>query len=148
MAKTCSYKDCDRGCYGEFCLQHKPRKPLPAPTKPIKVKRRYIKPESSKSRSERLRVREEWFELNPPDATEDQWYCYLDGLSEQCWTIMDREQIELHGLEHVVPKVRSRALKFSVENLRVACPPCNREKASQTLEQLLSRYEYWGGPRA
>lgn len=141
MGKTCSYQGCDRGCYGEFCLSHKPRKAIVA-------KKRYIKPESDRAKSERLRVREEWFELNPPDATDDQWYCYLDGLSEQCWTLMDKEQIELHGLEHVTPKVKSRKLKFSVDNLRVACPPCNREKGSQTLEQLMMRYEYWGGTRA
>lgn len=117
------------------------------PRKAITTKTRWIKHESDKARSERLRIREEWFSTHPPDATEYQWYCYLDGLSEQCWTLMDREQIELYGLEHVVPKVKSRKLKFDVENLRVACPACNREKGSQTLEQLFSRYEYWGGPR-
>ena len=26
MAKTCQYKDCERGCYGEFCLWHSPKK--------------------------------------------------------------------------------------------------------------------------
>lgn len=38
MSKTCSYNGCDRGCYGELCIQHKPRKPLPKATKPIKQK--------------------------------------------------------------------------------------------------------------
>lgn len=139
MAKICSREGCERGCYGEFCLIHKPRKPLQA-------KSRYIKPESDKNRERRLKVRDKWFDQNPPDI-DSKWYCYLDGLSEQCWTLMDREQIEQHGLEHVIAKVKNPSLKFEVANLRVACPPCNAVKGSWRLEQLLGMYEYWGGPR-
>lgn len=114
-----------------------------------KAKKRYIKPESGKNRERRLKARELWFEQNPPETPDGKWFCYLDGLSEyNCWGTMSREEIEQHGLEHVIAKVKDPSLKFEVANLRVACPPCNRLKGSWRLDQLLAAYEHWSGPRA
>lgn len=137
MCKSCG----GSGHYKINCL-------MTARTVP-KAKKRYIKPESDKAKERRLKVREEWFELNPPDAPDGRWYCYLDGLSEYgCWSVLSREQIEEHGLEHVISKARSRAKKFDVANLRAACPACNQVKRSWSVEELLGMYEHWGGPRS
>lgn len=146
MSKVCQWEGCERGCYGEFCLMHKPRKPIKSSGEPIKVRKRYIKHESDKSRQKRQATVIEWFRTNSPDAGDGFWYCYLDGLSEKCWFTMSADQITKYGLEHVTPKVKSRAKKFDVDNLAVACPPCNKMKASWTLEQLKERYPEWEGP--
>lgn len=138
MAKTCSYTGCDRGCYGDFCLQHKPRKPITA-------KKRYIKPESDKERSKRLKTAQRWYNSkhNKPDPYTGQWDCYLNGLSQNCLGKVDEYTI---NLDHVIPKVKAPELKYFIKNLRAACQPCNKKKGSWTLDQLKERYPDWGGP--
>lgn len=137
MGRVCDWLGCSaRTTKGTLCFQHRPRTPL-------KTKRRYIKPESDKAREQRVRVREEWFKVNPPDFHGVAWYCYLNKLSPDCWVVMNEVQIMKHGLEHVTPKVKSRALKFEVSNLRAACPPCNKLKGSRTIEQCIRKYGWW-----
>lgn len=139
MSKVCSRPGCKRGTRtNDLCLYHRPRTP-------IKARVRYIKSESNKARIARIQVRDEWFKQHPPNMY-GLWECYLRGLSPTCWLGLNKSEIIRYGLEHKVPKVKSRSLKFEVSNLAAACPPCNKLKGSRTLEQLSDIYLDWHGP--
>lgn len=131
---TCTV--CGKRAYSEYCMQHKPRTP-------IKSKRHYIKPESDKERSKRLKTAQRWYNIFKPDPYTGEWDCYLNGLARNCLRKVDEYSIVL---EHVEPKVKAPEKRYRVKNLRPSCQPCNKKKASWTLDQLAERYPDWEGP--
>jgi 5-methylcytosine-specific restriction endonuclease McrA len=121
-------KTCDKKCYGEYCFQHKPRKPL---------KRTPIKNNPSKRTRQDKRFREIYLDTH---ANEYGYYeCYLKT-TEMCPKVLTREQATI---EHVIPKgsVKGRNLRFNEDNIRIACFPCNGDKGSQSLENYLKSKE-------
>lgn len=82
----------------------------------------------------RLKLRDEWFELNPPDK-EGYWYCYL-RISPNCPYRLDKKTVQQ---EHVLSKTRRPDLKYDVTNLRPACDPCNKLKGSLNYDDELGK---------
>lgn len=107
---TC--KICNKKAYSEYCMQHKPRKPLPLPKKPIK-KRGKVANEWDKARAK-------WFRENPYDN----FICYI------CGKYMTRQETTL---DHVIPRSRAPHLRYAQENLQTCCWSCNNSKGSMVL---------------
>lgn len=95
------------------------------------LKRRRLKPESSKHKEKRLATKQEWYRLNPPDKS-GYWICYLQ-ISEDCPRLVNKLTI---NLEHVLPKVRRPDLAFDVTNIKASCQPCNKLKGDLSPDEL------------
>lgn len=91
-----------------------------------------LRKESKKSMEKRLAVREQWFELNPPDKN-GYWYCYLQ-IVPNCEKRLTKSTLQL---EHVKSRARHPELKYEVKNLRPACAPCNHMKGSLNYDDEL-----------
>lgn len=115
MPITC--KVCGSRAYSEYCFRHKPRKP--------------IKPVSTKQATSMAGMKKRWFKANPANANGN-WICYLQ-ITPECPRILTRETLTL---EHVHSKVRRPDLKFDENNVEASCSFCNKEKASQSIEEL------------
>lgn len=122
MAKTCQKTGCDRGCYGEFCLMHKPRKPIAVRTplarssKPIKANKR--PKQRGKAAMDWTRAKMQWFRENKAEY----YTCYL------CSKRLERNETTL---DHIIPRSRAPHLRYVQTNLAPCCWPCNSEKGSQ-----------------
>jgi 5-methylcytosine-specific restriction endonuclease McrA len=101
------------------------------PQKPQAV----LRTESPKAKAKRVETSNLWYELNPPD-NRGNWRCYL-RISPDCPKYVNRATI---NLEHVLPRVKYRELKYDVANIRPACRSCNKLKGPWTLEQLAETY--------
>jgi 5-methylcytosine-specific restriction endonuclease McrA len=110
MAKTCQYTECTRGCYGSFCIIHKPRKPLPAPT-------RRIKQQSAKEKQYQVYKESE---MRPAVIARDGNNCY-------CCTrpAYPGEKLDL---EHTLTKGSRPDLKRDIANIKLYCRPCHNNK--------------------
>jgi len=115
MSKTCTYPDCMRGCYGEFCLMHKPRKPIN---------------KFGKQAKKNAKTTKEFIERLKSEA--DQYgtvYCYLQ-ISPLCPKRLSLDQVVP---EHVLPKSGNPELRHDQSNIKAACIFCNNMKGSQRL---------------
>lgn len=90
-----------------------------------------MRQEAVKTKAKRTEVRVLWFDLNPPDEY-GRWQCYL-RIAPNCYGYLTRETVDL---EHVDSKARRPDLKFDVQNLKPACPPCNQLKGSRSAEEF------------
>lgn len=113
MAKSCQV--CGKRSFGDYCMQHKPRKSMQAT--------RRLRPESAKHRTNREATTEEWFELNGNGP----WECYL-RVSPNCERIVTKETV---NIEHPLSKVRHPELRWDAKRLKPACSPCNEFKGSK-----------------
>lgn len=114
---------CGKRSYSEYCMAHKPRKP--------------IRRESFKSRNKRQVTQSLWFIKNPPD--EDGLYtCYLQ-IHPLCPKRMLPEDVTQ---EHVKPKGRYPELKHDLNNIKAACEHCNKLKSGTSLEKLAETYTH------
>jgi len=104
MSKTCTYPDCMRGCYGEFCLMHKPRKPIPQ-------KGKYAK------RWDDFRL--DWLKRHK-QAT---FICGICGLP------VKREVVTL---DHIRNRSANPELRYEDSNIQAAHLSCNLEKGSRS----------------
>lgn len=93
-------------------MRHKPRKPIPK--------------ENKKTKQKRIQTTKEWFDKNPPDVY-GRWTCYLQ-ISPDCYRKVNKHTI---NLEHTKSKVRHPELKYDVDKIKPACPPCNKMKGSR-----------------
>lgn len=121
--KTYVCKFCGGNDHYAFACFNKPKKPL--------------KQESDKTRTKRRNTRKKWFKINPPDEA-GHWQCYL-RIAEKCLVFVDVNTI---NLEHVRSKARAKSLEFVVENIKAACEPCNKLKASWSVTELAETYPH------
>jgi hypothetical protein len=124
MSKTCQREGCDRGCYGEFCMQHKPRKAIQTRTRLNPIgKRGLANQQTTKA----------WREQNT------EFVCYL-RISPMCLINLD-EQTAVP--EHVKPKSKStQAEVHDITKIRAACTFCNALKGSRTIESLAKDFPH------
>lgn len=113
MARTCKREGCNRNCYGEYCLLHKPRKPIPRVGK------------VAKKNAETSR---EFFKQNKPDQY-GYYTCYLQ-IHEWCPKRMRPEDTYP---EHVIPKSGDPSKRNDQSNLKPACHWCNGMKGSRRI---------------
>lgn len=117
MPRTCSLPSCTRNCYGEFCLMHKPRKPLAVKTTlPRSTKR--IKQQSDKEKQ--YQVYKETV-IRPAVIERDGnacWCCHRPAY--------DSEKLDL---EHTKTKGSRPDLKRDITQIRLYCRfPCHNNK--------------------
>lgn len=125
MAKTCSYANCTNGTYGEFCLQHKPRKPLARST--VAIKRGKPPARMGKVAVAWYKYRKDWIKRHGGD--EGRWICALQ-CSPLCKKILT---IETLTLDHIIPRSRRPDLRYEDSNMQPACFFCNSEKGSRVI---------------
>lgn len=109
-----SCKTCGKRSYSDYCVQHKPRKP---------IKQR------GKVAIANAKTTKEFLDLNPPRA-DGYWTCYLQ-ITPEC----PRNYLTMEYLvpEHVIPKSGSAKLRHDQSNIKVACSFCNTSKGSKRL---------------
>lgn len=117
MAKTC--KVCGKRAYSNYCVQHKPKKPL--------KKTKYLK-RIGKVGRQWAQTRKEWIQKNLPDK--GYWECRYCG---------KKLTIDKLTLDHKLSRSRRPDLRFEHDNLVPACWECNNQKGS------LSEDEFYGG---
>lgn len=105
------------------------------PNATFKTTKYRMRPESPKSRRRRLKMAQEWFRGNPPDANGN-WECYLQ-ISTLCPKKLNRTTITL---EHVHAKVRRPDLKYVSANLKPSCSFCNKMKGSRSVQELAKTF--------
>jgi len=118
MSRQCL--TCGKRAYSDYCVQHKPRKPLNKLGKRGK---------QNKITSDRFRST-----LNPDQI----YYCYLQ-IHEYCPVTLTADQVVP---EHVKSKSGSPELRDSLENIKKACTWCNGLKGSRSLENLAKEYPH------
>lgn len=91
--------------------------------------------ESEKHKQQRTTTRKAWFRTNKPDS-QGRWACYL-RIADNCPKFVTSGTIDL---EHVKPKGKHQKLRYQVLNIKAACQPCNKLKASWELETLAETY--------
>lgn len=124
VSKICQRPGCDRGTYGEFCMMHKPRKPIQTRTR--------INPIGKRGKRNQDTTRR-WREQNT------EFTCYL-RISPMCLIHLD-EQTAVP--EHVKPKSKSTQEEaHDITKIRAACTFCNQLKGSRTLESLAKEYPH------
>ena len=108
MSKVCQWEGCERGCYGEFCLMHKPRKP-------IKVNKR------PKQQSDKEIAYQEWKETIARP--------YLIGKFGNRCSCCDLffGSVKL-DIEHTLGKGSHPELKKDLNNMTLMCRPCHNSK--------------------
>lgn len=115
MSMQC--KVCGKRAYSDYCVQHKPKKPL----KRTRIKQR------SKESFKWQDFRKKYLELHPPNH-EGYYICYL------CHKWVTAEDITL---DHVEARSHSAHLRYNEDNIEFCCGPCNSRKGSQSLENYL-----------
>jgi len=146
MAKTCNWEGCDRGCYGGFCLMHKPRKLLRSnkhcilcdeighsrtqclkySSRTPRNKPRYYGKYTDKWRRTRLK----WYSLNAPDHA-GYYYCHYCGVA-----ITEAEST----LDHIKTRSEAPELRYDLNNVVVCCWPDNSKRGSMKYELFIERY--------
>ena len=134
MAKTCQYKDCERGTYSQWCLLHKPRKALPKPSNPIPRHYKEIRKIGKRGKANQSTTRK-WRESIKDDAD---WSCYL-RIHQYCPIWLTPETTVP---EHKIPKSRGQAYAHDLNNIKKACTWCNQLKGSRTIEALAKEYPH------
>lgn len=129
--KTC--KVCGKRCYGDYCMQHKPRKPLKTYT-PLPRQTKPLRKEAVKTREKRKATEADWFAANPPDQ-HGYWYCYISK-HPQCPKRLTRETIVL---EHNHSKARRKDLQFDITNIFPACAFDNKAKGSLSASEYMAQ---------
>lgn len=98
MGKTCLYKTCDRGCYGDFCLMHKPRKAI-------------------KKRGKQTIKYEQWRdEVAIP---------HLDKIGHKCVECGATGKLDV---DHIKNRGSHYHLRMTLSNVQYLCRPCHRGK--------------------
>lgn len=116
---------CGKRAYSEYCVQHKPRKPvkvnnpLPLPTKPIN--------RNGATKKKWLSTRSAWLKANQPDY-KGCYTCHYCGKSVD-YTIIT--------LDHLIPRSRAPELRYELSNLVPCCSSCNRLKGSVAHDEYL-----------
>lgn len=110
---------CGKKCIGEYCFQHKPRKPMQAKKRMRKV--------SDKGRKLMQKVADWKAELKPPYRCH---YCLYLGIDIPL-------EIEYLQAEHTKSKVRHPGFKFDADKWVLACPGHNAQKSSKDIEEFL-----------
>lgn len=100
-----------------------------------KKRRTVPRAESPKRKALRLSTAAQWLKENPPDQ-DGMWACYL-GISPHCLRVVNRSQVQL---EHVYPKNKYPALRYTTLNIKPSCGPCNSLKLSNTINRLCKFY--------
>lgn len=103
MAKTCQV--CGKRAYSDYCVQHKPRKPIP---------------QQGKHAKKWQDTRKQWFRENPAK----QYVCYL------CGKLLNKEETTL---DHIKPRSGNPELRYEFSNLKPCCWSCNASKGSKRL---------------
>ena len=113
MAKTCSRPGCERGCYGLFCLAHKPRKAITTKKRP--------RQQSDKEKEYQL-----WKE-----ETARPFVIERDGNHCACCGRLAHEGEKL-DLDHILGKGSHPSLKRDLSNFELLCRfPCHRNKTDE-----------------
>lgn len=110
---------CGKRAYSEYCVAHKPRKPIK---------------QIGKVGKKRASYRKDWIRRN--GGKDGVWICYLQ-ISPMCLRFLD---ITTLTLEHVIPKGSHPELSMDDANIRPACRPCNTLKGSQSLKSIRAKY--------
>lgn len=131
MAKQCTV--CGKRAYSDYCVQHKPRKPIAVRT-PLPRPTKHIRPEATKTRDKRLAATAAWFEQNPPDRNGN-WRCYISK-HPQCPKVLNRRTLVL---EHDLSKARRKDLQFDVTNIHPACAFDNKAKGSLSAKEYMAQ---------
>lgn len=107
MSKTCSYTGCERGCYGEFCIMHKPRKPI-------------------KKKGKRTLEYEEWRDsVAIPHLDKTTGRVCQACFGERC----GNKQLDV---DHILNRGSHYNLKMNLSNVQyLGREPCHREKTDR-----------------
>ncbi len=103
MAKVCQYNGCTRGCYGNLCIIHKPRRPIPK-----------LGTQGKKTRNAVAK-----WKRTQSSNHEGYFICFYCG-----------KWIQYLEAEHKLSKTRHPGKRTDPNNLVPTCDDCNREKAS------------------
>jgi hypothetical protein len=119
MARTCQRPNCDRKCYGDYCLMHKPRKALPRATKPIaKV---------GKAQKATNAAVAAWKRDIQPNH-QGYYKCYIGG-----------DRIDYLTAEHPYSKTRHPELR-TTQKFEPVCNEHNALKGSLDIDEFLEKY--------
>jgi len=118
LAKTCTYPNCERGCYGDFCLIHKPRKFIETRT-PIKKKGRVGKETDS--------AVAKWKRTQKPNH-QGYYICYISGCP-----------LDYLMAEHPYSKTRHPGLR-ATQKFEPVSAEMNELKGSMDIEDFLEKY--------
>ncbi len=118
MSKHCL--KCGKRAYSDYCMQHKPRKPISKIGKQGKLNQATSK---------------EFRDSLEPDRI---YVCYLQ-IHPYCLRQLRYEQVVP---EHVEAKSRSPHLRHNLKNIWVSCVFCNGLKGSRSLENLAKEYPH------
>jgi 5-methylcytosine-specific restriction endonuclease McrA len=99
------------------------------PQKAIKERARVQRLKKGKVGKQWEKTRETWFKRNP----QDYYTCYLQ-ISPSCERVMLKERTTL---DHIKSRSRHPELRFVLSNLAPSCWPCNLNKGSKDLEDIL-----------
>lgn len=111
MGKICQYENCERGCYGEFCLMHKPRKPI-------------------KKKGKRTIEYEEWRDtIARPYLIKTYGEICAECKGKRC----GNKQLDV---DHILNRGSHYGLKMSLTNVQLLGRyPCHIEKTSRINEK-------------
>lgn len=122
MSRTCQYENCERGCYGEFCLMHKPRQGLPKPKGTIT--------RLGKSYGNWRKTKEAWYDQNPPDF-QGYYYCHY------CGRAITKDE---STLDHKLIRSSYPQFRYDLGNLLICCWADNSKRGSMEYERFCARY--------
>ena len=105
---------CSKRAYSDYCVQHKPRKPIKS--HPGIKQRKPIK-KTGKQYDKWIKTKAGWFETNKAPY----YFCHY------CGKMMTRSQLTL---DHKIPRSRAPELRYAKKNLVPACWTCNGLKGS------------------
>lgn len=110
MSKKCGIYGCERNCYGDYCIRHKPRKALRASVRPKKMSARELD-------------YQQWLKdvARPYVAKRDGNRCACCGNGG------------LLDLDHILNKGSHPELKRNLDNLQFLCRPCHRLKTDRVV---------------
>lgn len=101
MGKKCQYQNCTRGCYGEFCLMHKPRKAI-------------------KQKGKHTAEYELW--------RDNTAIPYLERKGHKCVECGATGKLDV---DHIKNRGSHYALRMSLTNVQYLCRGCHIEKTRQ-----------------
>lgn len=126
--KAC--KTCSKPCIGDYCMQHKPRKPLKTTTT-LKPRKRLKK--LGKIGKQLIQQRQDFILDVPPP-----YYCIYCIFMEWDMPPLD---VEVMNVEHTESKARHPELRFVKGKLAISCPFHNEDKASLDIDQYLAKLQ-------
>lgn len=119
MSKSCIV--CGKRAYSDYCVQHKPRRPI-ARSKQIAPAKKPISFIGKQARKW-IATRKLWISLHPGPL----YRCHY------CSCIMN---LEAMTLDHIIPRSRRPDLRYVLSNLIPACGPCNTLKGSKSHDEF------------